>query len=174
MAATLYAGRIVSAGTLVAVILSTSDEMVPVFLAHQEPLSRLLSIIGFKMVVGIVVGFAVDIMLRLLHRAGDGHPHIRELCERAHCHCGDMDEADEPAEPVSDSETREEALREVERLMDERLSPLQRRVMEMREYEGLAVADIARRLDMQETAVRMNLSRARQALREMMKHSENR
>ena len=58
--------------------------------------------------------------------------------------------------------------------MDERLSPLQRRVMEMREYEGLAVADIARRLDMQETAVRMNLSRARQALREMMKHSENR
>ena len=46
--------------------------------------------------------------------------------------------------------------------------------MEMREYEGLAVADIARRLDMQETAVRMNLSRARQALREMMKHSENR
>ena len=82
--------------------------------------------------------------------------------------------ADEPAEPVSDSETREEALREVERLMDERLSPLQRRVMEMREYEGLAVADIARRLDMQETAVRMNLSRARQALREMMKHSENR
>ena len=98
MAATLYAGRIVSAGTLVAVILSTSDEMVPVFLAHQEPLSRLLSIIGFKMVVGIVVGFAVDIMLRLLHRAGDGHPHIRELCERAHCHCGDMDEADEPAD----------------------------------------------------------------------------
>ena len=85
-----------------------------------------------------------------------------------------LDETDEPAEPVSDSETREEALREVERLMDERLSPLQRRVMEMREYEGLAVADIARRLDMQETAVRMNLSRARQALREMMKHSENR
>ena len=80
-----------------------------------------------------------------------------------------LDEADEPVEPVSDSETREEA-----RLMDERLSPLQRRVMEMREYEGLAVADIARRLDMQETAVRMNLSRARQALREMMKHSENR
>jgi RNA polymerase sigma-70 factor (ECF subfamily) len=85
-----------------------------------------------------------------------------------------LDEADEPAEPFSDSETREEALREVERLMDERLSPLQRRVMEMREYAGLAVADIARRLDMQETAVRMNLSRARQALREMMKHSENR
>ena len=104
MAATLYAGRVVSAGTLVAVLLSTSDEMVPVFVAHQEPLSRLLSVIGFKVLVGMVVGLLVDVVVRALHRAGDGHPHIRELCERAHCHCEEVtdDEAADPAHEHSD------------------------------------------------------------------------
>lgn len=80
-----------------------------------------------------------------------------------------IDDVEEPAADVSDSKSREEAFNEVERLIEERLSPLQRRVMQMREYEGLSVDDIARQLDMQETAVRMNLSRARQTLREMMR-----
>lgn len=91
MAATLYAGRVITAGTLIAVILSTSDEMVPVFMAHGEQLSRLLAIIGIKVAVGMLVGLGVDIALRMLHRAGDGHPHIAELCERAHCHCEEAD-----------------------------------------------------------------------------------
>lgn len=89
MAATLYAGRVVTVGTLVAVILSTSDEMVPVFLAHGEPPARMLAIMAAKVAVGVVVGFAVDAALRLLRRAGDGHAHIHELCERVHCHCDD-------------------------------------------------------------------------------------
>nr|WP_275100685.1 putative manganese transporter [Olsenella profusa] len=91
MAATLYAGRVVTVGTLVAVILSTSDEMVPVFLAHQAPLGRMLAIMAFKVAVGLVVGLAVDAVLRARHRAGDGRPHISELCERAHCGCEDHD-----------------------------------------------------------------------------------
>lgn len=89
MAATLYAGRVVTVGTLVAVVLSTSDEMVPVFLAHQEPLGRLATIMGVKIAIGLAVGLAVDALLRLWHRAGDGHLHIHELCEREHCHCDD-------------------------------------------------------------------------------------
>ena len=94
MAATLYAGRVVTAGTLVAVILSTSDEMVPVFLAHQEPVGRLAAIMVLKVVVGVSVGLAVDAALRAWHRAGDGRPHIAELCERAHCHCEEAEEHD--------------------------------------------------------------------------------
>ena len=89
MAATLYAGRVVTVGTLVAVVLSTSDEMVPVFLAHQEPLGRLATIMGVKIAIGLAVGLVVDALLRLWHRAGDGHLHIHELCEREHCHCDD-------------------------------------------------------------------------------------
>ena len=91
MAATLYAGRVISAGTLVAVILSTSDELIPVFMANRAQVSQLFSIIGSKVVIGLVVGLLVDVVLRALHRAGDGHPHIAELCERAHCHCGDVE-----------------------------------------------------------------------------------
>lgn len=98
MAGTLYAGRIVTAGTLVAVILSTSDELIPVFLAHQVPAGRLVAIVVIKILVGLVAGFAADAVLRALHRTGDGHPHIRELCERAHCHCGDVDEAEDEDE----------------------------------------------------------------------------
>ena len=91
MAATLYAGRVVTAGTLVAVILSTSDEMIPVFVAHQESPTRLFGILALKVIVGIVAGLLVDVALRMLHRTGDGHPHIHELCERAHCHCEDVE-----------------------------------------------------------------------------------
>ena len=92
MAGTLYAGRLITAGTLVAVILSTSDELVPVFVAHQQPPQRILAILVIKLLIGMVVGFAADAVLRALHRTGDGHPHIRELCERAHCHCGSIDD----------------------------------------------------------------------------------
>ncbi len=91
MAGTLYAGRLITAGTLVAVILSTSDELIPVFVAHQVPVERLVSILLIKVIIGLAVGFAADAVLRALHRTGDGHPHIRELCERAHCHCGSIE-----------------------------------------------------------------------------------
>ncbi len=89
MAATLYAGRVVTAGTLVAVILSTSDEMLPVFLAHQVATRSMLSIILLKVAVGVVAGFALDAALYFLHRDGDGKARISELCERAGCHCED-------------------------------------------------------------------------------------
>lgn len=102
MAATLFSGRVVTAGTLVAVILSTSDEMIPVFVAHQEPAGRMLAIIAIKVALGIVAGFLLDLVLRLLHRAGDGHAHIHELCEREHCHCEEADEADEADEDEGD------------------------------------------------------------------------
>lgn len=91
MAGTLYAARVVSAGTLVSVILATSDEMIPVFVAHAEPAGRMFAIIGFKVVAGMIVGLLVDAVLRALHRAGDGHAHIAELCEAAHCDCGEID-----------------------------------------------------------------------------------
>lgn len=92
MAATLFAGRVVTVGTLVAVILSTSDELVPVFFAHQEPVARLFVVLAWKAGIGMVVGLAADLVLRALHREGDGQPHIHELCERSHCGCDDVDE----------------------------------------------------------------------------------
>lgn len=94
MAATLFAGRVVTAGTLVAVILSTSDEMIPVFVAHQEDPARMGSILLVKVVLGIVVGLGLDFALRASHHTGDGNVHIHELCEREHCRC-EEEELDE-------------------------------------------------------------------------------
>lgn len=91
MASTLYAGRLITVGTLVAVILSTSDELVPVFVANQAPMGMLVLILALKVLIGVSVGFAVDVVLRALHRTGDGHPHIQELCQRAHCGCAEIE-----------------------------------------------------------------------------------
>ena len=90
MAATLYAGRVITAGTLVAVILSTSDEMIPVFFAHHEEPARLLAILALKVVMGCIVGFALDAALRARRsmRAGkDDERGTREaLAELVHDH----------------------------------------------------------------------------------------
>ena len=87
-AATLWAGRVVTLGALFAVFLSTSDEMLPIFLAEQVPLDVIVKIIGAKIVIGMVMGFIVDAALRIARRI-DAPLHIHELCEHDHCHCHD-------------------------------------------------------------------------------------
>lgn len=82
-ASTLYAGRIVSLGTLIAIYLSTSDEMLPVLISEKAPISLILEIIGAKIVIGITTGFIVD----LIFKKKEEHEHIHEICEHEHCHC---------------------------------------------------------------------------------------
>lgn len=85
-AATLYAGRVVTLGTLFAVFLSTSDEMLPIFLAEQVPLATIAKLLGVKIVIGMVMGFIVDTVLRLVRRDRQDL-RIHELCERDRCNC---------------------------------------------------------------------------------------
>ncbi len=87
-AATLWAGRVVTLGTLFAVFLSTSDEMLPIFIAEQVPLVVILKILGAKIVIGMIMGFIVDAGMRLARRI-DSPLHIHDLCEHDHCHCDD-------------------------------------------------------------------------------------
>ncbi len=82
-AASLYSGGLISLGALLAVFLSTSDEMIPIFISEQVPLSQLLRIILAKALLGAVSGLAVDLFIRLRHLA-TGEKHIRDLCEREH------------------------------------------------------------------------------------------
>lgn len=88
-AATLYAGRVVSLGTLFAVFLATSDEMLPILIAEQAPIGMIAEVLAIKVAVGIVAGFAIDLAMRAAHRAGDDRMHIHELCEQEHCDCDD-------------------------------------------------------------------------------------
>lgn len=64
MGAMLYADRIVTLGTLVAVVLSTSDEMLPLLVAERLDAGLLFKILATKAVLGVVLGFAVDLVLR--------------------------------------------------------------------------------------------------------------
>ena len=86
VAATLYAGRVITLGTLFAVFLSTSDEMLPIFLAEAVPGNTILSIMGAKVVIGMVMGFIVDAVLRLARRDKE-RLRIHELCEQDQCGC---------------------------------------------------------------------------------------
>ncbi len=86
MGATLYAGRVITLGTLFAVFLSTSDEMLPVFLAGQVPPSTIISILLTKIMIGMVIGFVVDAFLRVANKDKQEFK-IHELCEQAKCGC---------------------------------------------------------------------------------------
>lgn len=82
-ASNLYAGRIITMGTLVAVFLSTSDEMLPIMISENVGLQMIGRILAVKVVVAVLVGFAVDCTMR----KGDKDMQIGHLCEQHHCHC---------------------------------------------------------------------------------------
>jgi len=79
-----YAGRIVTPGTLLAVFLATSDEMLPIFIsAEHVSAGQIFTVLGLKLGIAILVGFAADLILR--NRVNDLH--VEELCEEERCHC---------------------------------------------------------------------------------------
>ena len=84
MASNLFSGRVITMGTLIAVFLSTSDEMLPIMLSEKVDIMLMLKIIGFKVLVGIVIGYIVDLLYR---KKEEKHMHIHELCEEEHCSC---------------------------------------------------------------------------------------
>ena len=85
MASNLFSGRVITIGTLVAIYLSTSDEMLPIMLSEPNPdIGLLIRIVGFKVLVGIIVGFFVDMILK---RKESKKIEIKDMCEHEHCHC---------------------------------------------------------------------------------------
>lgn len=77
MGATLYAGRVVTLGTLVAVLLSTSDEMLPIFFAEQANPAELARILLVKVAVAAATGLALDALLRVLRGNARVHAALR-------------------------------------------------------------------------------------------------
>ena len=89
----LYAGRIITTGTLIAVWLSTSDEMLPILISEGAPVPLVLKLLGYKLAVGVLAGFLIDLITHLLRRRRHQEPEpelqIEEFCEREHCRCND-------------------------------------------------------------------------------------
>ena len=95
-ASNLYAGRVITLGTLLAVFLSTSDEMLPILVSEQVNASVILKLLGLKVLVGMVVGLLVDLSVGEKQRHGHthgemdiGHMDIGHVCEHEHCRCED-------------------------------------------------------------------------------------
>ena len=85
-AASFYAGGVVTVGTLVAVFLSTSDELLPVLVSKQVPVSLMVKIVALKVSAAIAVGFSLNAVLAFAR-------HIRrpvevgDLCAHSRCGC---------------------------------------------------------------------------------------
>lgn len=83
MAANLYAGGVISPGTLLSVFLATSDEAILILLGHPEQKTAILSILVVKIIIAITAGYMTDL---LLGTSKAQHRSIENLCTNCGCH----------------------------------------------------------------------------------------
>jgi hypothetical protein len=87
IAATLYARRCISLGTLLAVFISTSDEAVPVILAQQDKAPLVLWLLLVKVVLATIAGYAIDLIFKRPGSQGPHSAHPPVVPEGGHRHC---------------------------------------------------------------------------------------
>lgn len=85
----LYTGRVITVGTLIAIYLATSDEMLPILVSEGAPVDFVIKILLTKALIGVAAGFIIDAVFSIVRkkRHAEQKPQIEELCEREHCHC---------------------------------------------------------------------------------------
>lgn len=81
LATNLYVTRIISLGSLISIYLSTSDELIPLMISHNAPLTKILSIVLIKVVIGMISGFLIDLLIRKTTKSDF------VLCEDEDCDC---------------------------------------------------------------------------------------
>ena len=86
IAANLYAGRIITLGTLMAVFLSTSDEMIIIMLSEPGHVGEMLLLIGIKVVISVLAGLVLDFIVK--RNNGSGEENIKKLCSGCGCEHG--------------------------------------------------------------------------------------
>ena len=86
IAASFYSTRVVTIGTLFAVFLSTSDEMVPIFFSEGVSMEFISEVLLIKFVCAVVVGCVLDIIFKKKKKQS---LKIKEFCDCTNCHCGE-------------------------------------------------------------------------------------
>ncbi len=81
LATNLYVTRIISLGSLISIYLSTSDELIPLMISHNAPITKILSIVSIKVVIGMISGFLIDLLIRKTTKSDF------VLCEDEDCDC---------------------------------------------------------------------------------------
>ena len=91
-ASSLFAGGVISVGTLIAVFLSTSDEMLPIFISEGVHPATMLRVLATKAILGLISGFLLDVFMRHGRHTKAPEKHIHDLCLHEHCDCDDDEE----------------------------------------------------------------------------------
>ena len=89
-AANLYAARIITRGTIIAIFLSTSDEMLPILISEGAEITLILKILAIKVTIGILIGLAMDFIStnhKKQRNKVENHEEIHKICEHEHCNC---------------------------------------------------------------------------------------
>lgn len=84
VASTFYTARVISLGTLFAIYLSTSDEMLPIMIANKVDIKIVATILFTKFILGLFFGILIDI----IHKTKLNNE-INDICDEEHCHCKD-------------------------------------------------------------------------------------
>ena len=82
-ATNLFSARVITFGTLIAIYLSTSDEMLPILLSNGLPITFILKIMLIKVIIGMIAGFIIDYLLKNKISLKS----IHDICEEEHCDC---------------------------------------------------------------------------------------
>ena len=86
-ASNLYVAKIISIGTLISVYLSTSDEMLPIFLSEQVPITSIIIILLLKAGIGIIFGLLIDFIYNKFIKEEKNIDIHHDICSHDHCHC---------------------------------------------------------------------------------------
>ena len=88
-ATNFYSARVITLGTLISIYLTTSDEMIPILLSEAVSVDVIFKILGIKLVVGIIAGFIIDLVIRLISNKKEENEEdkIEDICKHEHCHC---------------------------------------------------------------------------------------
>ena len=73
VAASFYSRRLITTGTLLAVILSTSDEAIPVMLAQPGRCGMVVTLLITKLIIGLIAGYLIDFLMRRRKPAEAAH-----------------------------------------------------------------------------------------------------
>ncbi len=88
LATNLFSSRVITLGTLIAVYLSTSDEMLPLMIAEKINVLTIIKIIGTKFIIGLIFGYLIDLIYRKKHTKEEKIDfHIHDMCHDHDCHC---------------------------------------------------------------------------------------
>lgn len=86
-ASSLFAGRVITVGTLIAVYLSTSDEMFPIMISNAVPAATIIKILACKAAIGILSGLIVEYVYTHILKKQEKDMDIHEICEEERCNC---------------------------------------------------------------------------------------